>query len=342
MDLKDQRKRSYFIVAATISVMFSFFELIPYFVFQPDNPSRFGSFFYVLIWIFSFISFALSFLTVYQILKPFSRSVTVNKINVTLAFFASFAAVLVLAFFSLQIVRPGFPFYDDNIRFGFPKAFFGSIVTTAYTFFAKLNFLRQTFELENEMLLKEKIKSQYEALKNELSPHFLFNSLNALKSIIREDPAKAEEYVQNLSTVLRYTIQSSESGFISLKEEIKLASSYIYLLGMRYGDNLQVSVDIPEKYYAMNILPLTIQSLVENAVKHNEISKRNPLMVIVEADESFLTVSNNVQEKLTGESSLGIGLPNLTQRYKLLTGKDIIVSNDGNRFTVKVPVSQIN
>jgi sensor histidine kinase YesM len=336
VDLKDQSKRNYFIVTGVITVMLSLFELIPYFVARPVDTFRFGDKFYVLVWIFSFLSFVLAFFSGYTILKPFSRAVPVRKLTLWTAFFASFLVVFSLAFFSLLMVRPS-DFH--TLGFSFPRAFFVSVVTTAYTYFAKLNFLRQTYELENEMLMKEKIKSQYETLKNELSPHFLFNSLNALKSMIREDPVKAEEYVQRLSSVLRYTVQSSESGFISLKEEMELASSYTYLLSMRYGENLHVIIDIPEKYQKLNILPLTIQSLVENAVKHNEISRRNPLTVRIEADDSFLTVSNNIQMKLTDESSLGIGLPNLTQRYKLLTGKDIIVSKDADTFIVRIPVT---
>ena len=221
----------------------------------------------------------------------------------------------------------------------FPRAFFVSMVSTTYTYIVRINFQKQVFELENEILKKESIKGQYEALKNELSPHFLFNSLNALQSIIREEPGKAGQYVSHLSQVLRYTLQGNDNQFVSLKEEMELAHSYIYLLEKRYGNNLMVEIEIPEEYRLLRILPLTLQSLIENAVKHNEISSRFPLVLKIGInDKKFLVVTNNIQSRQSREASLGIGLSNLSQRYKILSGEDVSISKTGQEFRVEVPL----
>ena len=203
----------------------------------------------------------------------------------------------------------------------------------------RLIFQKQTYELEYEKLRTETLQSQFESLKNQVSPHFLFNSLTAMKTLIRESPDLAGKYVDHLSQVLRYTLQSSEKKMVSLSEELEFAESYLFLIKMRYDTNLIIQTDIHEDQTYLMLPPLTLQTLLENAIKHNEISKRNPLTILIQTNvNETLTVSNRIQEKLTPEEGTGIGLSNLSKQYLLLGEKAIRISQENNEFRVEVPL----
>ena len=141
-------------------------------------------------------------------------------------------------------------------------------------------------KLENEELKREALQSQFESLKNQLSPHFLFNSLTALKILINEAPDTAQNYVNSLSKALRYTLQSNEKQLVTLKEEMDFMESYLFLIRMRFDTNLLVNTSINAKYLSHRLPPLTIQTLVENAIKHNEISRRSPLRIDISTTEN--------------------------------------------------------
>ena len=192
--------------------------------------------------------------------------------------------------------------------------------------------------LENEQLRSENLVNQYEALKSQLNPHMLFNSLNTLYSLIRESPDKAQNYLQELSRVMRYTLHDNLSHTVSLNEEMSFVHSYLYLLQMRYEDNLHFDIDIPQELLQRQVPPMAVQMLVENAVKHNEISNRNPLTIRIHAEGNGLCVSNRIQPKLTDSSSTCIGLANLSKRYRLLFGKDITIEESNNDFKVTLPL----
>ena len=203
----------------------------------------------------------------------------------------------------------------------------------------RLIFLKQTITLENETLKREALQSQFESLKNQLSPHFLFNSLTALKILIKEAPDTAQNYVNSLSRALRYTLKSNEKQLVTLKDEMEFMESYLFLIRMRFGDNLSINTGINEDLLSLNIPPLTIQTLVENAIKHNEISKRNPLSIdILTTDNESLKIINDIHEKITGEEGTGIGLVNLSKQYQLLVNKEIIIRKEDNKFSVEVPL----
>jgi sensor histidine kinase YesM len=343
--MKSNNARSYFITIAIISAVFSFMEFIPSIIYNfkgnietidshiifPESTGRLLlSFFLTFLWIFW------AFFVNYLLVKPYRRNKSKKRIHIVYVI-----AVSILAVGSFGLLL----YYRYNLPFRFfllmdiGRSTFTSLIATAYNYFVKLNYSNQTFRLENEILKKENIKSQYEALKNELSPHFLFNSLNALQALIRENPESAQQYIKHLSSVLRYTLKGNEMRFVTLKEELDLASSFIFLLEMRYGTNLTVDINIPEEVAHMTIPPLTLQLLIENAVKHNEISKRNPLKIVIQCeDPDTLVVSNNLQAKISPEPSLGVGLSNLGQRYRLLSGKDISIQKDSSKFTIKVPL----
>jgi LytS/YehU family sensor histidine kinase len=190
--------------------------------------------------------------------------------------------------------------------------------------------------LENQQLIAENIKNRYETLKSQLNPHFLFNTLNTLDGLIGFDNEKAHVYLQNLSSSFRYTIQNKK--VTTLKEELNFAETFTYLMKIRYGDNLSIQYVIDKKYNSFYIMPLTLQLLIENAVKHNVIDDERPLTVIVETTENdTIKVSNTIQPKIYVETGEGIGLTNLVERYRLLFGADVLIDNN-DVWCVEVPL----
>lgn len=192
--------------------------------------------------------------------------------------------------------------------------------------------------VENQQLRAENLLNQYEALKSQLNPHMLFNSLNTLRSLIRETPDKAQNYLQELSRVLRYTLQENECQSVTLREEMDFVRAYLYLLEMRYEDNLAFDICIGQEAEMRMLPPMSVQLLIENAVKHNEISNRRPLVVHIHATDDSLTVSNPIQPKLTASGGTCIGLANLAKRYRLLFKKEIEVREENNTFIVTIPL----
>lgn len=192
--------------------------------------------------------------------------------------------------------------------------------------------------IENEQLRTENMVNQYEALKSQLNPHMLFNSLNTLYSLIRESPDKAQNYLQELSRVMRYTLHDNLSHTVALNEEMSFVRSYIYLLQMRYEENLNFDIDIPQEALQRQVPPMAVQMLVENAVKHNEISNRNPLTIRIGVKDNNLYVCNRIQPKLSDSSDTCIGLANLSKRYRLLFGRDITIEENEKNFQVTLPL----
>ncbi|MBR5663489.1 MAG: histidine kinase [Bacteroidales bacterium] len=200
----------------------------------------------------------------------------------------------------------------------------------------RAQYYQKKIAVENEALRTENILTRFEALKSQLDPHFLFNSLNTLQSLITLDTEKAENYLQQLSSVLRYTLQNKE--VISLEEELKCVHAYCEMMQIRYGENLKFEFKIDEKYNDYCVLPLSLQSLIENSVKHNVISSKQPLTVTLATADDSVSVSNPIQAKTQPEESNGIGLVNLTERYRLKWNKKVEITNDGSTFSVKLPL----
>ena len=200
--------------------------------------------------------------------------------------------------------------------------------------------LEEKVAIENETLRAENLASRYETLKTQMDPHFLFNSLNTLKSLIDVDVDKADGFVQQLSTVLRYTLKNEE--VVTLAEELDCVRSYCKMMKMRYGDNLIFDHCIDhDKYDHYYVLPLSIQGLIENAIKHNVISSKQPLTVhITTDDDNHLIISNKIQLKLGKEEGTGIGLANLAERYRIKWNENVEIFDDGKIFSVTLPLKQ--
>ncbi|MEM9919444.1 MAG: histidine kinase [Bacteroidota bacterium] len=216
------------------------------------------------------------------------------------------------------------------------------------TFFVSLfmhgrSFLMQwrTSLLEAEKFKREMISSQFETLKNQVNPHFLFNSLNVLSTLVYKDQDVAAHFIKQLSDVYRYVLDVKDKEVVPISEELKALESYVYLCKIRYGTNLNVHINVEDDH--SHIPPLTLQMLVENAIKHNIVSNARPLTINIERDEhGYILVENNLQKKSSLEAGTGLGLPNIKERYRFLAGKKVIVSETGDFFRVQVPILKLS
>ncbi len=192
-------------------------------------------------------------------------------------------------------------------------------------------------EVEAERFKKESIKAQFESLKNQVNPHFLFNSLNTLSSLIDHDRAMSKEFLDDLSDIYRYVLQHRDEELVTLKEELDFIASFTRLLKKRHGQGVFFQINILENDQIKGIPPMTLQLLVENAVKHNIASKKKPLKVEVFSQDNKLTVRNNLQRKKEVFST-GVGLENIKNRYAFLVDESIEVRETQNSFEVILPL----
>lgn len=196
--------------------------------------------------------------------------------------------------------------------------------------------------LEAEYLKGESLRSKFDALKNQVNPHFLFNSLNTLTAIIPEDPDLAVEFVQKLANVYRYVLQSKDLETVTLKQELECIDAYLFLLKMRFAENLQVNVNIAPSWYEFSLAPLSLQMLIENAIKHNIASASKPLKIEIYIDEAErLIVANSIQRKQPLEGSRQAGLQNIVKRYLYLSKSNVEIFDTENDFIVKLPLLKV-
>ena len=225
-----------------------------------------------------------------------------------------------------------------NSEINMVAAFMVSSVYEGAYFFGKW---KSSFALA-EKLKNQQVRTQFEVLQNQMSPHFLFNSLNTLTTLIAEDQKVAIDFTQTLSEVYRYILQNKERELVMLKEELIFSKSYVYLLQMRYPENLEVNFSIDAKYEELYIAPLTLQMLIENAIKHNIISKNEPLQIDIYVDKNdILLVKNNLQLKRTLEKSTKTGLTNIRKRYEFLGQRNIEVITSQSNYMVAVPLIEM-
>jgi len=214
-----------------------------------------------------------------------------------------------------------------------------SVIALAAILYVIIKQREKSIEKYNK-LEREKIRSQLETLRNQINPHFLFNSFNTLISEIEENPDKAVLYVEHLSDFYRNIVVHREKDLISLQEEIYILKDYCFIQQKRYGEALKISITIPaEQQKIYYIVPLALQLLFENAVKHNTISAAHPLCIeLFTENDECLIVRNNINKKFTPEKGSSMGLQNIQKRYLLLSNKNVIVENDGKSFIVKIPL----
>lgn len=201
------------------------------------------------------------------------------------------------------------------------------------------NKLREEF-IRAEQLQKENFRAQFESLKSQIDPHFLFNSLNILGALIYKDPGKAVQFVRQLSKVYRIVLDSNRKQVVPLRTELELVEAYVFLLKTRFGDQLDIQIDVPLGKMEYELPPTTVQMLVENAVKHNGYTSEEPLTIKVFIEGQYLVVVNNLQPRLEKAESSKVGLENILNRYSYLSDKQVEVMPTENEFIVKLPLLQ--
>ena len=250
--------------------------------------------------------------------------------------FVVFIRVFVMFIFYIFSITP-----SGNAPNMFFILVFAIVITAMTVLLTSLFYIigeREKAIVENQKLSNENIRARYETLKSRINPHFLFNSLNTLNGFIGIDNDKAKEYVLKLSSVFRYSVQSKE--VTTLDDELVFTEAFCHLVKIRYGESLVIESRIDDRYRSCVIMPLSLQTLVENAIKHNTISNRYPLTITIETtDNATIRVSNKIQPKSEDTSGEGIGLANLTERYKMLYQKEVTISNANGMFSVEIPLS---
>ena len=189
-----------------------------------------------------------------------------------------------------------------------------------------------------EKLKSEQLASQYETLKSQVNPHFLFNSLNVLTSLVHQDPDTAVKFIKKLSEVYRFVLDSRKQEVIDLATELKFVEDYLFLQKIRFGANLRFDIKVPKESMGKLVPPLSLQMLTENAIKHNEVSAEFPLDIQITAEGDRVTVSNTLRPKKTREVSPGTGLDNIRDRYEFLSGKKVVVDESNGKFEVRLPL----
>ena len=293
-----------------------------------------------------FISFLLiivfweSLRNIHRILNkkyPFERNIT-GRILVQLVLGALVG--IAVRFFVYIWAEPYIPFHLDSLFVAATWVLYIMLPTGVNLGFFTVYFIDRWKDsiVEAERLEKEKSQVQFDNLKNQLNPHFLFNALTSLNSLIFENQELASDFLQQLSKVYRYVLQNKHKNFVLLQTELEFISNYVLLLETRFRGALKINFQISDEAREKAIVPVTLQILIENAIKHNVVDKDQKLVIDVLTVGDYIIVSNNLQLRTRVENSNKQGLDNLKSLYKFLTDKPVIVEPTTDRFYVKVPL----
>lgn len=197
------------------------------------------------------------------------------------------------------------------------------------------------FQIEAERFKKRSAEAQFDALRKQVNPHFLFNSFNVLSTLIYQDPDVAAKFVEQLSKVYRYLLKNQDNRLVKLEEELNFLDAYTYLMKIRFRDNIIIENSIEDHSRQQYIAPSALQLLIENAIKHNEVSRRSPLSIKLYSNNGHLVVENNIQLKEQKVESSNVGLNNIVNRYSFLSKENPVIVNSNGVFTVKIPLIKV-
>jgi len=338
MYITNKENNSIFYVSVFISIILNFHRVV----------SGFNEINIILGYTWNFNIYELIFQILFQILFCYSIGfiflkrlyyvISGNLLNIrTILIFT----LIVLAFWSLgsslQLI-----IFDNVISQNiFYKAYLIRITLSGVLMLLSVKFLylnkqNNLKELENEKLKSSYLNSKLENLKDQINPHFLFNSFANLSALIDENQKTAKKYLSNLSDVFRYSLNNSNEQIVNLADELELLNSYIELYKIRIKDGLTLIVDLNDK--EKKILSMSLQPLLENVIKHNEISKEKPVTIELKQRGNLFSFKNNLNQRNKSVSENGIGLSNLNERYKILVGKEIDIQNTSSQFIVTLPL----
>lgn len=267
-----------------------------------------------------------------------------RKYNLTIRVLSSIVVTLPSVFL-LRIVHR---VYIDGMAFSDFLAlenggfYFGvTIITLLISLFFHTIYFYKAFQekkVKEQKVIAGTASAQFDALKNQLDPHFLFNSLNVLTSLIDEKPESAQKFTTSLSKIYRYVLEQKNKELVSLEEELQFAKTYVGLLKMRFEDSIEFEMPDKPGNPEAKVVPLSLQLLLENAVKHNTVTDRHPLKIKIFEEDGNLVVRNNIQRKQVVKKGSRVGLANISQRYNLLTERKVAVDETGTSFEVKIPM----
>lgn len=276
----------------------------------------------------------------YQTGKRLNWEKNPNKANtlslLAFIFFGIFASIAVpLIIYKYLLHYEGQQMFNNTVFSAFIAFSIDMIVVSVYYSRYLVFFWKKSIE-KAETLERESLLAQYEALKNQVNPHFLFNSLNTLAGLVEQDQKKAVEFISHLSNTYRYVLEQRNKELVAVEEELKFVNDFIFLAKLRYGNGLIVNTYISKK---RNLLvPMGVQILIENCIKHNIIDDEQPLVIELVEEGPYLTVRNNLQKKSSVSGNEPIGLENLKSRYSFVTSLPVIIEETSDEFIVRIPL----
>ncbi|MFA6759085.1 MAG: histidine kinase [Bacteroidales bacterium] len=326
------------------SLIIGVLALVPMFIAIKPLPFIF----YFSIFLLLFINLISHWLINFSLVVAF-KSVKQKHLRFSLRYLASYISTIVISgcFISYVVSSPEMQQFfanhgvvrDNNVAVLTPY-FMAAVINTFVIFmmeFVILQVTKSRVEIENAQLKIDNAEAQNIQLMQYIQPHFLFNSLSVLKSLIRTNPQLAERYILRLSDFLRVSIASSQENVLNLQDELKMCKDYIEMQKMRFGEALNVIIDIPANLLLTKVVPrFSLQLLLENAIKHNAFTKEKPLNITIEKEGGYLSVNNNVQKKEIAGTSLKSGLANLSKRYKAICEEDIVIEENEQFFKVYI------
>lgn len=257
-------------------------------------------------------------------------------------FLGILVTVVVVDFIGVSLVSS----FSENISYNFQERTRSLVVVVLLTIMTMAIYEAVYFFVllkksirEEEQAKQAIIQAQLDTLRNQAQPHFFFNTLNTLRDIIDQSPKEdAKQFVDKLSDIYRFLLESGNTNLISLKDELKFVKAYIHIQSERFGENLKLNWNIPEALSGIMIVPMSLQLLLENAIKHNVISRAKPLEVNISIKDDYIIVDNRIQKKSTQLPSTKIGLKNIETRYALISNRSVQIANDGSEFSVSLPL----
>lgn len=267
-----------------------------------------------------------------------------SKKRIIISFLASFLVSLFIIFlmhiFEEVIVNK--KSFQDFLAHEKPSNYLFSIIIT---FFVSLSlFAFYFYKAYNENKVKEQkiiagtANAKFETLKNQIDPHFLFNSLNVLSSLIEENPENAQRFTTSLSKIYRYVLEQKDKELVSVEEELAFAKIYMNLLKMRFENSLFYEMPTSNINPEAKVVPLSLQLLLENTVKHNVVSEQRPLHIRIYIEGDYLVIQNDYQKKEVLQDRQGVGLQNIINRYGIITNRKVLIEQNEKTFTVKIPI----
>jgi len=279
----------------------------------------------------------------FYLVKRFKESFFTFKNLIRVIFGVSLVTVLCLFFLrflqAVYIDGEGiFEFVsEEKVGYYYKFVILALVISSIFLAFYYYRHLQET-KVKEQKIIAGTASAKFDALKNQLDPHFLFNSLNVLTSLIEENPEAATKFTTSLSKVYRYVLEQKNKDLVSVEEELKFANLYMLLIKMRFEDSIVFSVPEQISNPEAKVVPLSLQLLLENAVKHNMVTPTKKLHIAIIEKNGYLIIKNNVQTKQVVKAGTGVGLRNIQQRYDLLTDKPVSIKKDEKEFTVSIPL----